>query len=1091
MRLLGVDVEHFACIRAASLELGPGLNVLFGPNDLGKSTLARAIRAALLIPHTSSFAQAFVAWDDDQMPSVKVTLQLPEGRVWRIEKRFGTSGGSSLLRESTDGHTFSSPYKRAREVDEELRTQLGWGIACPATRGAPRGLPTSFLATVLLGEQGDVAAVLRQTLEGDSDDSGRERLTRALAACAQDPLFKSILEEAQEQVDQAFTPTGRKKQGRASPFREVAEDVKSASAELKRIRGEVEQSEEAKRELVACNQALRSRHDELETATREHEALVTSLGQQEARQRVEQELASAREDLRGLESQVAALREREASLAEKRQQTTTAQHEEELLARDRESLVVAQREAEEAVRRASSGEAEQARRIRRGELERQHLELEAESATTQHDKQVAEEARACHEQLNETALRAAKSTDAARQAMDAVRTALAEKGDIERRLQLVDVARRVERRRLAEASVGALQQTHEKLGALQTRLKQLRHEAHALRATTPALLADETELGSMQELERELQLAEARLGRGLSVVVDRLQPVSLEGSADGKPLVLPQDGAVTVDAVRGAVLKIGNLARIRVTAGEHAARDRAAALRARWDATVVPALARLGAEDLATLLSRAEDAKAIHANAAGLDAEVANLEHGVALNQARLEDLPARQRELHVAESALGGMPIGAAADLLDGLEGGSLDDLERELRQRLAATAKRHDAAATEARSADTDAAVLEERRSAAQLKLAGFGVTEPAGGWQILLGALHARLESNEADQKEIAAAIQALDAEQGAEVGKAEGLLIQARDALAAIEARLALARDTLAELRDDASRLEGEIVSRRAAVAALDLDAARRRVDGMSARLDTLPSPDRIVGTEELSEASGRVEDARLGHERARDDARKAEGALQTVGGQVLVEQKETAQDALRRAEQREREVEVEYEAWKLLVDALREAENTEGQHLGEALGQPVSARFAALTAGRYGELQVDPALKAEGLRVAGVLRDVETLSAGTQDQLATLLRLTIAEQLGSTLLLDDHLAQTDPARSAWFRDVLREHASDAQVIVLTCRPADYLQPEDFPGHGQAVANRAGGLIRAVDLSAVIERAGAGRVDPRAEAPPQGW
>ena len=43
-----LDVRAFAGIRSAGLEFGPGLNVAYGPNELGKSSLLNAIRAALL-----------------------------------------------------------------------------------------------------------------------------------------------------------------------------------------------------------------------------------------------------------------------------------------------------------------------------------------------------------------------------------------------------------------------------------------------------------------------------------------------------------------------------------------------------------------------------------------------------------------------------------------------------------------------------------------------------------------------------------------------------------------------------------------------------------------------------------------------------------------------------------------------------------------------------------------------------------------------------------------------------------------------------------------------------------------------------------
>ena len=39
MKLLRLQVADFAAIANAEIEFGPGLNVLYGPNDLGKSTL--------------------------------------------------------------------------------------------------------------------------------------------------------------------------------------------------------------------------------------------------------------------------------------------------------------------------------------------------------------------------------------------------------------------------------------------------------------------------------------------------------------------------------------------------------------------------------------------------------------------------------------------------------------------------------------------------------------------------------------------------------------------------------------------------------------------------------------------------------------------------------------------------------------------------------------------------------------------------------------------------------------------------------------------------------------------------------------------
>ena len=96
MRLLRLQVENFGCVRSAAVECAPGLNVLFGPNDLGKSSLIQAVRAALLLPHTSSAHEAFVPWQGDLVPRVDLAVELD--RVLRVQKTFGAgSRGSSLL----------------------------------------------------------------------------------------------------------------------------------------------------------------------------------------------------------------------------------------------------------------------------------------------------------------------------------------------------------------------------------------------------------------------------------------------------------------------------------------------------------------------------------------------------------------------------------------------------------------------------------------------------------------------------------------------------------------------------------------------------------------------------------------------------------------------------------------------------------------------------------------------------------------------------------------------------------------------------------------------------------------------------------
>jgi uncharacterized protein YhaN len=123
--------------------------------------------------------------------------------------------------------------------------------------------------------------------------------------------------------------------------------------------------------------------------------------------------------------------------------------------------------------------------------------------------------------------------------------------------------------------------------------------------------------------------------------------------------------------------------------------------------------------------------------------------------------------------------------------------------------------------------------------------------------------------------------------------------------------------------------------------------------------------------------------------------------------------------------------------------------------------------------QYEGLSLDADLGGVGVRLGGEVRSFTQLSVGTQEQIAALFRLSIATHLGTPIVLDDHLTHTDPVRVRWFRDLLRAEAHRTQIVVLTCHPLDYLDEADLPEEGRPFRDRAAGLVRAVDLTQIIE------------------
>ena len=101
--------------------------------------------------------------------------------------------------------------------------------------------------------------------------------------------------------------------------------------------------------------------------------------------------------------------------------------------------------------------------------------------------------------------------------------------------------------------------------------------------------------------------------------------------------------------------------------------------------------------------------------------------------------------------------------------------------------------------------------------------------------------------------------------------------------------------------------------------------------------------------------------------------------------------------------------------------------------------------------------------------------MERMSVGTREQLSTLYRLSLAEYLKTTVVLDDQLVQSDDTRMDWFRALLVEKARNFQIIVFTCRPIDYLSRGAlFPSGASTSQDTEAGFVRAIDLSRAIKK-----------------
>jgi hypothetical protein len=373
----------------------------------------------------------------------------------------------------------------------------------------------------------------------------------------------------------------------------------------------------------------------------------------------------------------------------------------------------------------------------------------------------------------------------------------------------------------------------------------------------------------------------------------------------------------------------------------------------------------------------------------------------------------------------------------------------------------------------------------AACEAALAALESSDP----DALMLSLEDGLASLQLQDAEVHGALDALGAEASVAVEKAKRALDEARQRAQAAKGTHGHAAAALDVARAAVNGRIGELGALRAQLQARDRAGASAVLEQRRAELTAMPIEPGATDAD-IAAAERAVAEANRELEEAKEELHKSEGALSKVGGAAIREEVDRVQEALNVAGVRERALEIDADAWKLLRDTLRDVENEEGAHLGRALAGPVATKFIELTGGRYRDLRLDAALKTEAVQVAGGSGDADVLralSVGTRGQLATLIRLTIADQLKSAIVLDDHLVHTDPKRLTWFRDMLTKTAVNTQVIVITCRPQDYLSPSELTD-GAPIRDLAGGTMRAIDAGRVVKRyaSAPSRPPPDAEA-----
>ena len=507
MKLHTLEVEDFRGIRRATVTFGPGLTVLHGPNELGKSTLVEAIHAALFTPSTSTVGNEHVQWGSNRPASVALTFE-HQDRLWRVTKRFGPKQSAKLEKSESVERPHFHEELTGKGVDGRIRDLLAWGIAPPGGKGAPK-TPNSFLLTALVGRQGEVQRVFEASLDADSDDAGRSLVNQSLGALDKDPLVATLIEKLTARVDVFFTSTGRLSGSAESPLVQLQNYLRTQQALLDALEADAAKGERIQADVVRLQDARERLVDDLREAKAASAAAEARRVQAEQRAVLQRTVNDLRERLASADALRAQVADLEAQLAACDAALTTLRAEERAAAEQVEQTRLQVQSAAEAVARAQEA-LQQSATVQQSAADKRRVERELAKVAVEArlaDVGLAEAAAAEAQQQVAALAEAVQQRDA--RALDETRAERTlERATLQRKL-----AELVARQRDVDAAAAALAEAMGLEEAAQARLQaatQALRDAEAHRATVDAQPASDAMRAAQNELTL-LAAAEAQV----------------------------------------------------------------------------------------------------------------------------------------------------------------------------------------------------------------------------------------------------------------------------------------------------------------------------------------------------------------------------------------------------------------------------------------------------------------------------------------------------------------------------------------------------------------------------------------------------
>lgn len=261
MRLLTLTVRNYRLHRDLTVEFDPERNLIGGPNESGKSTLAEAIHRALFMRHRAGgkLQESMVSDVHGGTPEVLLTFEAA-GDTWTIEKTFTGNAKSTARLSSRSGISLQG------DTAEEKLAEITANPDGMANRENDLATRWSHL-WVWQGTAGHDASAHTANHRGELIQRLQEN---GLAAVMQSDTDDQTREKIQSLHEAIFTSTGKPKANSrldlaTKALTEATAKLEAAQEQKSRLESAIAGQESAAREITTAEAALPGLRKQLDT----------------------------------------------------------------------------------------------------------------------------------------------------------------------------------------------------------------------------------------------------------------------------------------------------------------------------------------------------------------------------------------------------------------------------------------------------------------------------------------------------------------------------------------------------------------------------------------------------------------------------------------------------------------------------------------------------------------------------------------------------------------------------------------------------------------------------------------------------------